>query len=76
MNIAHCEDAAISCKILFPKCTVRVEYDMSDVDVIETTITLDTLGSGSVTLAEGSTEVETDMYVKLVNNQEELTANE
>ena len=76
VNIAHCEDAAISCKILFPKCTVRVEYDMSGVDVIETTITLDTLGSGSVTLADGSTEVETDMYVKLVNNQEELVPNE
>jgi len=76
VTIAHCEDSDLSCKILFPKCTVRVEYNMSGVDVIETTITLDTLGSGSVTLADGSTEVETDMYVKLVNNQEELVPNE
>jgi len=72
MNIAHCEDSDISCKILFPKCTVRVEYNMSGVDAIEATITLDTLGSGTATLADGTTEVQTDMYVKLVNNQEEI----
>ena len=72
LNIAHCENNALSCKILFPKCTVRVEYSMSGVDVIEATLTLDTLGSGNVTLADGTTEVQTDMYIKLVNNQEEL----
>ena len=72
VNIAHCEDADMSCKILFPKCTVRVEYDMSGVDSIEATLTLDTLGSGTATLADGTTQVSTDMYVKLVNYQEEL----
>ena len=72
VNIAHCEDAQMSCKILFPKCTVRVEYDMSGVDSIEATLTLDTLGSGTATLADGTTQVSTDMYVKLVNYQEEL----
>lgn len=72
VNIAHCEDAEMSCKILFPKCTVRVEYDMSGVDSIEATLTLDTLGSGTATLADGTTQVSTDMYVKLVNYQEEL----
>ena len=72
VNIAHCEDSDISCKILFPKCTVRVEYDMSGVDVIEATLSLDTLGSGTVELADETTEVETDMYVKLVNYVEEL----
>jgi hypothetical protein len=74
LNIAHCEDSDLSLKILFPKCTVRVEYDMSGVDVIEATLTLDTLGSGNVTLADETTEVQTDMYVKLVNYVEELTA--
>ena len=74
VNVAHCENAQISCKILFPKCTVRVEYNMSGVDIIEATLSLDTLGSGKVTLADNNTEVETDMYVKLVNNQEEITA--
>ena len=71
VNVAHCEDSDISLKILFPKCTVRVEYDMSGVDVIEATLSLDTLGSGTVEL-EDETEVETDMYVKLVNYVEEL----
>jgi hypothetical protein len=74
VNIAHCEDADIYCKILFPKCTLRVEYDMSGVDIIEATLILDTLGSGVVTLDDGTTEVETDMYIKLVNNQEEIVA--
>ena len=74
LNIAHCEDSDISCKIIFPKCTVRVEYDLSGVDVIEAKLTLDTLGSGTVTLADGTTEVNTDMYVKLINNQEEIVA--
>ena len=72
VNIAHCENNAISCKILFPKCTLRVEYSMSGVDAIETTITLDTLGTGTTTLADGTTEIATDMYVKLVNNQEKI----
>ena len=72
LDITHCEQANISCRIIFPKCTLRVEYSMSGVDAIETTITLDTLGSGTVRLADNKTEVETDMYVKLVNNQEEI----
>ena len=72
VGITHCENNALSCKILFPNCTLRVEYSMSGVDVIETTMTLDTLGTGTTTLADGTTEVTTDMYVKLVNNQEKI----
>ena len=72
LDIAHCEDSDLACEILFPKCTVRVEYDMSGVDAIEATLTLDTLGSGTVEL-EDETEVETDMYVKLTNYVEELS---
>jgi hypothetical protein len=71
LNIAHCEDSDLSCKIVFPKCTVRVEYSMSGVDAIEATLSLDTLGSGTVTL-KNNTTVETDMYVKLTNYVEEL----
>lgn len=71
VNVNHCENPALSCKILFPKCTVRVEYSMSGVDAIEATLTLDTLGSGTVELVDES-EVETDIYIKLVNNQEEI----
>ena len=44
---------------------------MSGVDAIEATLTLDTLGSGTVELVD-ETEVETDIYIKLVNNQEEI----
>ncbi len=72
VTIAHCENNALSCKILFPNCTLRVEYSMSGVDNIETTMTLDTLGTGTTTLADGTTEVATDMYIKLVNNQEKI----
>lgn len=71
MNISHCEDSSVSCKVLFPKCTVRVEYSMSGVDAVEATMTLSTLGSGTVTLNDNTT-VTTDMYVKLVNKQPEL----
>ena len=72
LHIAHCEDSDLECKIVFPKCTVRVEYSMSGVDSIETTLTLDTLGSGTVKLNDGTTTIETDMYVKLTNYVEEL----
>ena len=71
INITHCEDSDLSCKILFPKCTLRVEYNMSGVDTVEATLTLDSLGSGSVTLNSNS-QVETDMYVKLVNYQAKI----
>ena len=71
INITHCEQSNLSCKILFPKCTVRVEYSLSGVDAIEATLSLDTLGTGTATLAD-NTEVQTDMYIKLVNNVTEL----
>ena len=74
VDIAHCEDSDIGCTIIFPKCTVNVEYNLSGVDAIEATLTLDTLGSGTVTLADETTEITTDMYVKLLNNQEEIVA--
>ena len=69
VHVAQCENPNISCKIVFPKCNVRVEYSMSGVDTVEATLSLDTLGTGTVELADETTEVATDMYVKLVNNQ-------
>ena len=72
VNINHCENTDLSCKILFPKCHIHVQYSMSGVDSIEAELTLDTLGSAVVTLEDGTTEVETDMYICLVNNQEEI----
>lgn len=72
LTIQHCEDSDISCTILFPKCTLRAEYDLSGADVIEVELSMETLGSNAVTLNDGTTEVETDMYVKLINYVEEL----
>lgn len=71
LNVALCENNSISMKILFPKCTVKAEYDMSGSDNIEVTMSLATLGTGTATLASGDS-VETDVYVKLVNEQEEI----
>ena len=76
INIALCEISGIACKILFPSCTVKAEYDMSGADNIEVTMTLATLGSGTVELADETTEVTTDMYVLLANTLEELEAKE
>ena len=46
-------------------------------DAVEVTMTLASLGSSTVTLNDTTTQVETDMYVKLVNYQEEIvTADE
>lgn len=75
LNIALCENSDIGMTILFPKCTLNVEYDMSGADRIEVTMNMSTLGSGSVTLLDDS-EVTTDMYVKLVNYQTELGVDE
>ena len=58
-------------KILFPKCNVRVEYDLSGADAIEATLSLDTLGTGTATLKSG-TSITTDMYVQIVNQQEKI----
>lgn len=71
INISHCEDATQYCKILFPKCTLRVEFDMSGADTIEATISLESLGTGTANLNNNET-VTTDMYVKLVNYQRNL----
>ena len=71
INVAHCENQNITMKILFPKCNVRVEYNLSGADAIEATLSLDTLGTGTATLASG-TSITTDMYVKIVNQQEKI----
>lgn len=75
VNIALCEVSGIACKILFPECTLKAEYDMSGSDNIEVTLSLATLGSGTVTL-DNDEEVTTDMYVKLTNNLGKLEAKE
>ena len=76
LKVKHYENPDLEMIILFPKCTLSVEYDMSEVDAIEVKMDLETLGAETVTLADGLTEVITDMYVKIKNNQGELGVNE
>ena len=71
LKVRLCELPDIGMDIYFPKCTVAVEFDMSGADRIEATMNMATLGSGKATLDDNS-EVVTDMYVKLWNNQSEL----
>lgn len=73
IDINHCENPHISGEIYFPECTLRVEYNYSGADIVEATISLESLGAGVATLVD-HTQVTTDMYVKLVNNQPELVA--
>lgn len=72
INVRMCEYPDLLLKIVFPLCTLAVEYDMSGADSIDATISMETLGSESITLADEETEVQTDMYVLLQNNQTEL----
>ena len=71
-NISLCEYSGQSLKILFPKCTVNVEWEGSGTETPKVNLTLDSIGSSSVTLADGTTSVITDMYVLLLNKQGEL----
>lgn len=72
LNVELCEYPDLGLTIKFPLCTLLAEFDVSGVDDIETTLNLATLGSSEITLADETTDITTDMYVKLVNNMEEI----
>lgn len=72
LNVELCEYPGLGLNIKFPLCTLLAEFDVSGVDDIETTLNMATLGSEEVTLADGTTKVATDMYVKLVNNMPKI----
>lgn len=74
LNIVQCENPTNSMTIKFPEVTLKSEFDLKGADRIESTLNMQTLGNGEVTLADGSTKVRTDMYVKLTNNVENLKA--
>lgn len=76
LDVSLCELDDVDMSILFPKCTLNVEYSMSGADRIEVTMNLATLGSETVTLKDGETTVLTDMYVVVHNAQGELKAKE
>jgi hypothetical protein len=71
LDVELCEYTALLMHIEFPACTVMAEFDVSGVDDIETTMNLNSLGSKTVTLKDG-TQVMTDMYVKLINDMPEI----
>ncbi len=72
IDVALCEYEDLGFTIKFPKCTLLAEFSSSGIDDVEATLNMATLGSDTVTLADGTTTVATDMYVKLVNNMPEI----
>lgn len=72
LNVELCEYPGLGLTIKFPKCTLLAEFDSSGIDDVEATLNMATLGSEKVRLADNTTEVTTDMYVKLVNNQPKI----
>lgn len=71
INIALCEYATQSLKILFPKCTVKVTYEGNTTESIKVNLELESLGASTAKL-ENNTNVVTDMYVCLKNKQTEI----
>lgn len=75
VEVRLCEYPTLGMDIFFPSCTINNEFDMSGADDIETTINLGSLGSDTAKMVDNS-EVMTDMYVKIINNQGEIGAEE
>ena len=73
LQVVQCEVPENKMIIKFPEVTLKNEFDMSGADRIETTMNMSTLGNGSVTLNDGVTSVNTDMYVKLTNKVGDLS---
>lgn len=72
--VDFCEDTDDQLILFFPECNVSVEYEASAADEIDCKFSLQALGTQRVTLEDGVTDVVTDMYVKLLNNQPEITS--
>lgn len=70
--VVQCENPDQQLIFEFPECTLKSEFDLKGADRVEATLNLQTLGNGEVTLADGTTKVNTDMYVKLINNVPEM----
>ena len=75
VEVRLCEYPDLGMDIYFPSCTINNEFDMSGADDIETTMNLGSLGSKKAELVDGS-EIMTDIYVKIINNQSEIGAEE
>lgn len=56
-------------EILFPKCTLFVEYETSEADPIDVKFTLKTVGTNKATFTNPNHNVMTDIFVRLRNDQ-------
>lgn len=72
--LAACENPSEKLTIQFPDCTGQVEYSASGADAMMLNLTLDSLKTTDVTLEDGVTAVETDVYCKLENDVPEVVA--
>lgn len=78
VTISNCEDPDEVLTMLFPNCTVAVEYSLSESEQIETTFNLTALGTGEVELYSDDADlpkVKTDCYCKLITTQPNIEAN-
>ncbi|MBR1611724.1 MAG: carboxypeptidase regulatory-like domain-containing protein [Methanobrevibacter sp.] len=73
LKIIQCEHPEQQLIIIFPQCTLKAEFDLKGADRIEATLNLQTLGNNEVTLNDGTTKVNTDIYCKLINKVPELS---
>lgn len=79
-----CEDRTDRLEIFFPECLFSIEYEASESDEIEVTFNLQAMGTAKAEITATKNEetgnkisnqnITTDMYVKLVNNQSQITA--
>ncbi|WP_406532510.1 carboxypeptidase regulatory-like domain-containing protein [Methanobrevibacter sp.] len=76
LRIVQCENPNQKLIIQFPQCTLKAEFDLKGADRVEATLNLQTLGNNEVTLNDGTTKVNTDIYCKLINKVPELTLEE
>lgn len=72
IDIIQCEHPEQQLIMVFPEATLQAEFDLKGADRVEATLNLQTLGNGEVTLNDGTTKVQTDMYCKLINKVPEL----
>lgn len=74
IKIVQCENPDQQLIIEFPQCTLRAEFDLKGADRVEATLNLQSLGNNEVTLNDGTTKVNTDIYCKLINKVPELSS--
>ena len=72
LEIVQCENPSQKLIIIFPDVTLKAEFELNGADRVEATLNLATLGGKKVTLNDGTTQVQTDMYCKLINKVPEL----